>query len=140
VKHIIGEGQLTWPRAERVCDRYGAVYLVKDANPASTDSEDNTPLETTDLVGKRGTLVAHVTEVRESGHIGDLFHGVFPGGAKLGEDILLGMGKLFTEVLPGVGKVVGVKPRDSIKTMWMDIHALYRAHQQTVQLYFETED
>lgn len=125
---FLGNGVLNWPPAERVGDRYGLVKLF--ATPAWRDVVE-LELHGTEE-GQRGRLVAVVKETRKSQHIGDLFHGVFPEMPNTGDKIVLGEGTLFYE-----GDSVGLRPDDGRETQWLDIRALYRAHDQTVDLYFE---
>ena len=68
-----------------------------------------------------------------------MFHGVFPSTPDVGEVIILGTGYFAsgTVPFPGVTAQVGVQPSDKRKIQWMDIRALYRAHEQTVTLTFE---
>ncbi len=83
-------------------------------------------------------MLVEVTAARESYHIGDLSHNVKPTTPEVGERIVLGEGELFVEIddYEDVA-TVGVKPEDGRETGWMDIRSLYRAHCQTVRLYFE---
>lgn len=103
---VLGEGILNWCRYERVGDRYGTVNFA--AGDGMTDPHEvfaDAP------IGKVGTLSAEVIEGRESGHIGDLAHGLGPGGAlEPGETVELGHGELFVQddARPGIG--IGVHP------------------------------
>jgi len=125
-KILLGTGILNWDRGERVSDRYGSVKLY-----SSTRSEE-TLLFDQGEAGQKGRLIARVIKNRKSNHIGDFFHGLFPEMPEVGEEILLGVGKLFFE-----DDVVGLKPEDGRETFWLDPKKLYRAHFQTVELYFE---
>jgi hypothetical protein len=51
---------------------------------------------------------------------------------KLNEEVVLGTGTLFFEE-----DGVGLLPDDGRKSLWLDIHALYRVHDQIVTLFFE---
>lgn len=122
---ILGEGLLSWPSHERVSDRYGAVTLTAvDGN--------RTPLGA-EVEGQHGTLVAEVLETRESMHVGDFFRGFSPSTPSVGDRIVLGTGTVF---LGDYGSV-GLSPDDGRDADWLDPHALYRAHDQTVRLLFE---
>jgi hypothetical protein len=141
VKTVLGQGRLTWNAPERRTDRYGSVYLLATGDSTTSDFSI-APLTVLNVIKNTiGQLVAHVVETRQSTHIGDLFHGVFPTTPEVGEEIVLGEGALFTEVSEEGGltwTTVGVKPTDGRHLMWLDIHALYRAHEQTVVLEFVT--
>src|SRR5690606_39669086 len=83
--HVLGQGLLTWPAAERHSDRYGTVCLTRDEAPRSPYE----PVHFVDLDhsvdGLRGTLVAEVLQPRTSRHIGDLSRGLMPQPATVGE-------------------------------------------------------
>lgn len=132
----IGTGRLTWPRAERVGDRYGLVGLLLDGD--SWSERDGWVQLDLSAVGQRGSLQATVLETRESNHIGDLFRGFFPSTPDVGEVITLGTGTLFCEPWsrhePNFG--VGLQPDDGRRSDWLNPEALYRAHEQTVRLDF----
>jgi hypothetical protein len=141
-KHL-GTGSLSWNGIERRSDRYGTVMLyAKNSfdveiaggaylHPASIDK----------CAGKTGRLVCVVKETRQSTHIGDLFRGIFPTTPELNEEIVLGEGELFVmRVEDDPTKAIesiGLKPADGRPNDWLDPTQLYRAHEQTVELYFE---
>lgn len=131
----LGTGRLSWCSSERRCDRYGAVYLMADGDSLTTPSGYVRP--TKPPVGRRGRLVAEVVETRRSTHGGDVFHGIFPETPKVGERIVLGEGELFVEPTSYGATAVGLRPDDGRLRWWLDPRALYRAHEQTVRLYFE---
>ena len=144
-KFSIGTGVLQWGRAERIGDRYGAVCLHKDMSSGEPDNVVD--LDNKEIDGALGTLIAVILETRESGHIGDLFRGFQPGGAEVGDTIVLGRGNVFfTDSPHNEGydyewDVVGVKPADSSvnrdrETDWLDAGHLYQCHEQTVELFF----
>jgi hypothetical protein len=122
--HELGTGVLDWEREERISDRYGLVELF--LRPGELVKLNRV---TEQLHGK---LFAIVREVRESHHIGDLFHGVGPTVPEVGERVELGTGAIFFE-----DDAVGLVPDDYRTTLWLDIRGLYRLHNQTVTLYFE---
>ena len=124
---LIGTGQLTWARHERVSDRYGTVQLFSEGEVL--------PLEGSYHAGKTGHLVVEVLETRQSEHVGDLFRGIFPTTPSVGDQMTLGEGKLFFDSDED-GDVVGVEPADGRDSDWMNPKTLYRAHQQTVRLIF----
>lgn len=134
MKHLLGTGKLTWAKSERVGDRYGAVYLLAYGDSMSESKE--VPLTIpADL--KPGKLVAHVKETRKSTHVGDWAHGISPTTPEVGETIELGSGKFFQCKYSSGTVAVGAMPDELRTTLWMDINALYRAHEQTVDLYWE---
>ena len=137
MKRKIGTGVLTWTRYERIGDRYGAVYLI-DRQPEDyfADEKYRYPVLTEITDEPFGRLTAKVLETRESGHIGDLFRGLFPTTPEVGEEIVLGEGYLFY-AHDGDIFTVGLDPRDGRASDWLDPRALYRAHEQTVELWFE---
>lgn len=124
----IGTGVLDWDRGERISDRYGSVQLFDNPGPRKRPVELRQEQE-----GMRGHLIAVVRETRDSPHIGDLFHRVFPSTPSVGDNIVLGEGTLFFQ-----DNAVGLVPDESRKTLWLDIRALYRLHNQTVTLFFES--
>ena len=126
-KMIIGTGKLNWRRHERVGDRYGTVCLMHE--------EDDGTFDLPKYKGY-GKLIATIKINRESFHIGDMFHGFFPSKPEIGEKIVLGEGNIFYE-RDGYGDMVGLKPLDGRHTFWLIPKALYRCHEQTVELYFE---
>jgi hypothetical protein len=143
----IGTGVLTWYRQERVSDRYGTVYLlnmepgVEVVNYYSEASgPEEAPLDTSP-VGRRGRLCAEVVARGKSGHIGDLFHGLYPPSAEedmpaIGSVHVLGEGTFFVD--PDLGPGVGVRPDDAdTRRFWLDPKVLYLLHEQGVRLFFE---
>jgi hypothetical protein len=133
---IIGTGRLTWHPQERIYDRYGYVYLITRGDsttvscPTGSDMAEMGVFES-DL-GTLVTLKALVLENRKSTHVGDLFHKVYPETPAVGETITLGTG-----LLSATDEGVGLTPLDGRPKMWLDIRALYRAHEQTVRLFYE---
>lgn len=141
---------LTWQSSERVGDRYGAIYFAETGcamPPGFGDTPANQSSWTLDQaaidasVGKRGTLRAIAIETRESPHIGDMFHGVVPTTPDVGETMVLGTGTLGLDGAPAEDSSIQflLRPADGRSTLWMDIRALYRCHEQTVQLWFDVE-
>jgi hypothetical protein len=81
--------------------------------------------------------MAGVIETRPSYHISDTIRRIYPTNPKVGTIIPLGTGELFVqEVKPGV-RCVGVSPLDGRAKDWLNPHALYAAHYQTVRLFFD---
>lgn len=138
----LGEGILTWARSERITDRYGFIYLIRDGGSSLSDErfpslifeEAARPLE-----GQRGRLYAKVLGTRESTHIGDLGHGFYPTKTAAGAMKVLGTGALALEPAPEGGVAVGLKPSDKRGRFWLDPKALYAVHEHLVELMFEPE-
>jgi len=84
----------------------------------------------------RGVLLAVPTETRQSDHVGDDSRKVYPSTPEVGEEIPLGQGTLFREDCSWGSDAIGVQPTDGRTQDWMDIKALYRVHEQTVDLFF----
>jgi hypothetical protein len=134
---VLGEGRLTWPRMERVTDRYGSVFLMPDGDSMTPPSGTTKLNNVADLFGQRGRLVAEVLETRQSTHIGDFFRGVYPETPNVGDRIELGEGTLFSDRTREGDTTVGLEPDDGRTSDWLDPRQLYRAHEQTVRLVFE---
>lgn len=134
---LIGHGSLSWPRIERVTDRYGYIGLY-DSDSQERPISDGAALDLskiTSLLNKTGRLIVKVCETRTSTHIGDLFRGFRPITPEKDEEIELGNGKLSHLVQDGVD-TVGLIPEDGRGEDWLNPERLYRAHEQTVNLYF----
>jgi hypothetical protein len=137
----LGEGVLTWSANERRSDRYGSVYLIaeghnsRSAGPSPSLVNRDLAMELNCLPGE---LLAVVTEARDSTHVGDFFRGISPRRPKIGQIIILGRGNLFYELVPAGGVQIGLRPRDwrERASDWLDIRALYDAHEQSVRLFF----
>jgi len=137
---LLGVGILNWPRIERVTDRYGVVTLSPSGHDCvSSVQACRYQALTPGSVAGVGRLVAIVIETRKSGHIGDLFHQIFPRTPKIGQRIILGKGRLFFQVDEAVVfvKAVGLEPLDGRHTQWLKIRALFDCHDQTVELWFD---
>jgi hypothetical protein len=129
-------GIFTWDGIERRSDRYGAV------NISATDFDSTARVERKfdidglrQLVGKRVSIKARVLAVRDSGHLGDLFRGIFPSRPDVGEVIDLGQGTLALEACSwDEFPAIALKPPDGRQHDWYAPHKLYRLHDQTVEL------
>ncbi len=132
MRALLGTGRLTWHPGERRTDRYGYVCLM-------TDDEEKAPWlhRAVDYDGKIGNLIAVIIETRRSTHIGDMFHGIGPVTPFVGEEIVLGTGTLRYYVSEYGWFNTGLEPDDGRETNWLDPKMLYRANEQTVELYFE---
>lgn len=130
----IGTGRLTWDRSERISDRYGAIYLIDHGDSLSSGptpySELNIPQE---WKGRRVRITARVLESRDSTHIGDMFHGVYPRTPAVGESILLGEGYLRAGLNRDNSMTVELVPLDGESRRYR-LRGLYDAHEQTVEL------
>jgi len=138
MKILIGKGVLSWPKSERVSDRYGTVMLMKDGMDSYATQEGPVSLINTPS-GKNVRLFATVIENRQSTHIGDILRGLYPSTPDVGETIDLGIGEIFYEQFRSY-TLVGLKPNDDRESDWLNPVALYRAHEQTVELYCEEEE
>jgi len=131
------QGIFSWPRSERVSDRYGAIGMYEtNYNEDATAAVVLDKVALRQLRGKRVHIAARVLEARESGHIGDLFRGIFPSQPAVGEVIDLGVGEFFTDTVDGQF-VFGLEPDDDRVIDWFDPEKLYRLHDQTVELDIE---
>lgn len=137
IRVLIGTGILTWSAHERRSDRYGYVNLLKYGDSLSPHKYIVIKHQND---GQHGKLIAVVRQTRESTHIGDLFHGIFPRTPEVGQEIILGEGTMSyiddTDEDQKFTKI-GLIPDDGRNTQWFDMRALYDCHEQTVDLYFE---
>ena len=134
----LGTGVLTWSGAERRSDRYGTVWLMNDGATSETEGipVNKVSIPLPPLEGVRGELRVKVIDARVSTHIGDIYHGIFPSKPEVGEIITLGQGTFFTEDGGEWGRFVGLRPEDDREFHWLDVPALYRAHEQLVEMTF----
>lgn len=116
-------GTLSWPRSERISDRYGSIHLTPNVPEAE--------LET--LAGLRVSITGVVVETRQSGHLGDFARGIFPTTPDVDERFDLGTGMLETDRVEGA-VCFGLRPDDGRDHDWFDPHVLYRLHDQTVEI------
>ena len=131
---MIMTGIFSWPPRERRSDRYGTISITATNYDGSAETFVNVDeARLRSLVGKRTRLVATVVEARESGHVGDLFRGIYPSKPNVGEVIDLGTGTFFIE-RDGETPCLGLIPDDHRDHDWFDPHKLYRLHDQTVSL------
>lgn len=135
-RHLVGRGMLTWPRYERVGDRYGTVGLQSGDDPlvasGMADARD-VRLHREVPEGTWCQLVAIVIQTRDSDHIGDLFRGFSPSTPLVDDEFVLGEGAVFYSDLDG-WDLVGLRPEPDRTTDWLDPEQLYRVHSQTVEL------
>lgn len=165
-KQVLAEGRLDWPKDERRTDRYGVVniqtggrhpkeherevierLLARKASQGKGSihqaEEDPTAEHATFRdapIGTIGRLLVRILATRESYHIGDIDRKIKPTTPEVDEVIILGEGELFVEMTAcndSFINSIGVRPEDGRVTDWMDPRALYRAHDQTVELSFE---
>ena len=137
---LMGKGVLSWAPQERRSDRYGAVFLMEEET--NSFSKEQAPVELLNQPAslQKGKLIAVVKKTRQSTHVGDWFHSVFPSTSIIGEEIILGCGSLFYDECKYGYQHVGLEPEDGRKSLWLDIHSLYKAHEQSVELYFELDE
>lgn len=134
----VGTGILDWPRAERVSDRYGSVYLFAglqaNAKPV--------PL-TFPPFGQKGKLYATVIRANRSRHCGDLFRGIKPSMTKSGTRLLVGAGRAKEDYEgaepPHFAAPFLVQPIRPRASDWLDPHILYRLHDHLVRLVWEPD-
>lgn len=135
----IGTGVLGWDGAERRSDRYGHIHLGAepyDQSPVCVPALDLGAVM--GLVGKRCRVWAIAVETRPSGHVGDLALGIVPSTPEVGERVDLGVGVLgLDRVAWDANPALSLAPEDGRATFWLDPRALYRLHDQTVDLYIE---
>jgi len=137
-KDFMGKGVLSWHANERRTDRYGSIMLMAEGINSCSNKDKAAELKYMPPEGCYGQLSVLVTQNRKSTHIGDFFRGVFPTQPEIGEEIILGKGLIFYNTDPDLPYTfIGLYPLDERETDWLDIHSLYRSHEQSVELYFE---
>ena len=138
----IGRGVFSWDSTERRSNRYGSFHLAD--RPYDGEDREEVALDIQacrDLCGKRVHLVADVVATRESGHIGDVFLGIYPSKPQPGERIDLGVGVLdLTPSWEEGSYDIVLKPEDGRAELWIDPRQLYRLHDQTVNIHVEETD
>lgn len=132
----VGHGIFCWNGSERRGDRYGAFvvgYAPYEGNERVAAHLDIAALRP--LVGKRVHVHVAVVKTRQSGHLGDLFHGWIPSTPNEGEIVDLGVGMLGLEDA-GWDSLTAVvlEPEDGRTTFWIDPRKFYRLHDQTVDV------
>ncbi len=125
MRHLLGAGDLDWNRAERRSDRWGTVKLFEESDPVR---DQGISLSTTNIVGRRGSLLALVKKVRPSWTRNEFTRVATP---EIGEEIVLGRGTLFIEE-----DSVGLKPSAEKEENWLSRKNLFKVHSLTVELYF----
>lgn len=136
----IGHGVFCWEGIERVSNRYGSFFL--DKMPYKKDDVTDIFVDTKalqKLTHKRVRIQCKVINTRESGHIGDLFLGIYPTTPSSGDVVDLGVGTLklsYADWNPNIIKIA-LKPEDDRDELWIDPRKLYRLHDQTVEVYIE---
>lgn len=121
MKQLLGTGMLSWPRHERISDRYGLVALFRAANVdlGETGLQEipwNLPVE--NLVDAHGSLLAVLD----------------------GQEYDLGSGTFFTEWGDGMA-YVGLRPDEPRESNWLNVDNLYKVDwmlcgYKNVDLYF----
>lgn len=128
---LLGEGVLTWPRYERITDRYGSVGLIKTWETFFSPNIEDIVEFLDPPIGEFGQLIAEILEARRSPGVGDIARSIPTAIPDIGERIILGEGTLFIE-----NAHIGVKPSEKREVDWLSPKALYRVHAQTVRLFF----
>lgn len=138
----IGRGILSWCGSERRTDRYGAVNIISEPYDSGEACIPELDLgRVMGLVGKRVKMWVVAVETRKSGHIGDMMHKIKPSTPDLGERIDLGVGVLRIEQVEwDANPAIILQPDDGRQKFWIDPRRLYRAHDQTVELFIEPTD
>lgn len=135
----LGSGMLTWDGQERRTSRYGTINLTKTPFAGEAQVPWELDEETVGLLsGVQGVLVARVIETRESSHVGHHSRGLYPSTPGAGDEIELGYGRIMLVPCTGDWGSPGIAllPLDRRHFDLMDPRALYRVHEQTVDLYF----
>lgn len=116
-------GTLSWPRHERISDRYGSIHLTPNVPGAELEA----------MAGQRVSIRAVVVEARQSAHVGDFCRGIYPSTPDVGQHFDLGAGALEVDYVEGA-LCFGLRPDDGRDHDWFDPHVLYRLHDQTVEI------
>lgn len=132
------KGIFTWASEERRSDRYGFITVMRECfNENSTSMASITDMASLALLtNKRACITVKVIETRESGHIGDIFRGIFPSTPDVGQEFSLGVGKLLVKPADWspIGIEIGLYPDDGREDDWLDPNILYQLHDQTVEI------
>lgn len=136
----LGRGVLNWNSHERISDRYGSFHIADPEGKKSSLQYFNVEV-INQLVSKNayGSLYAHVIENRKSSHIGDIFRKFKPTIPEIGEQVLLGTGFLFSQTSFNVFSI-GLRPTIDRTSDWLIPQALYKCHEQTVDIFFSYEN
>jgi hypothetical protein len=142
MKRRLGFGVFMWDGAERRSNRYGSFYPTDTTFGENPDTRVNAFIDQgvlRKLKGKRVKVTAKVVISRKSGHVGDLFLHVYPSQPAVGEEVVLGVGDLDSEIQGGLPAPV-LRPGDGRTELWIHPEKLYRLHDQTVTIYVEETD
>lgn len=135
---LLCTGIFTWNGSERRSNRYGSFWMSASSYngeiPATPPKLHHDAINS--LVGKRVRVEVKVVEGRPSGHIGDLFLGIFPNPLPVGRSIELAIGTLFTKEQDGQQTLI-VQPDQPRSDCWIDPRILYQLHDQTVEVWAE---
>ncbi len=156
-------GAVIWPYRERQIDRYGFIglqdtELAKGFDPKEDKGKGDDDFETQEILeahldldmlreqeDKQVYLVLTVVGARQSPHMGDTVRGIKASTPQVGEQIVLGPGKLAWYEDPDTGPNLlagrwfgvwfGLLPDNPLKlTDWLDPVKLYRVLHQTVDV------
>jgi hypothetical protein len=128
----VGHGVFGWPASERRSNRYGAIHLSDRPyeKPAVTKVEIDRPALYA-LNGLRVRTMCKVVETRTSGHVGDLFLGIYPSTPEVGEEVDLGAGLLTVRPSYDEWPDFVFLPKEPRPELWLDPRKLYRLHDFT---------
>jgi hypothetical protein len=140
---LVGKGVFTWNKRERVSNRYGSFNLSFESyNGEKTKLDLDSfgilnPEYIKFLIDKKIKIICKVIETRKSGHIGDIFLGIFPSTPELNE--VIEFEGIFDSAVDSDMDSLSfiLKPEDNRRELWLDPLKLYRLHDQTVEVYME---
>jgi len=141
-KTLIATGIFMWDSSERRSDRYGRFYCGSETYSAKDKVLPTFESEAAKaLMGKRVRITVEVVAARESGHIGDIFHGISPMKPEKGDIIDLGVGTFDVGRNYNDDPDIGLCPNDGRGNWWINPHQLFKLHDQTVKVFVEeTQD
>lgn len=139
----IGHGIISWDGYERRSRRYGSLYLDSKNVDENTSAEVSIDLDAlAALKGQRVCITCTIVADRESGHAGDCALGISPVRPQRGDIIEVGVGILDLAPCPwsAGGMAIMLRPTDGRTELWIDPRALYKLHDQTVEVDIEQTD
>jgi len=141
-KVLVATGIFMWEGLERRSDRYGRFYACSSTLNGNVEVQPTFEVEAAEaLNGKRVRITVEVVSARESGHVGDMFHGISPMKPKKGDVIDLGVGIFDVGRNYNNDPDIGLRPNDGRSAWWINPNQLYKLHDQTVNVFVEeTQD